>query len=121
MPIKLKRVYDKVDESDGCRILVERLWPRGVSKTDAHINDWLKEIAPSQQLREWYSHDVAKWPDFKQRYFAELSTKTDQLRPIAEKIAKGSVTFVYAAKDIEHNSAAALKEYIDNNIAANDS
>ena len=121
MPIKLKRVYDRIDESDGYRILVERLWPRGVSKADAQINDWLKEIAPSQQLREWYAHDVAKWPDFKQRYFAELSTKTDQLHPIVEHGSKGSVTFVYAAKDIEHNSAVALKEYIENDIAANDS
>jgi uncharacterized protein YeaO (DUF488 family) len=111
--IKLKRVYEKVEENDGYRILVDRLWPRGVSKSEAGINEWLKEVAPSDQLRKWYSHDVPKWADFKQRYFAELATKLELLRPIMEKASTKPVTLVYAAKDVEHNNAVALKNYIE--------
>lgn len=111
--IKIKRVYDKVDESDGYRILVDRLWPRGLTKSEAQISDWQKTIAPSEKLRKWYAHDVEKWDDFKLLYFAELSKKTDLLRPIMEKVSAGAVTFVFAAKDTEHNNAVALKEYIE--------
>ena len=111
--IKIKRVYDKVDESDGYRILVDRLWPRGLTKSEAQISDWQKTIAPSEKLRKWYAHDVEKWDDFKLLYFAELSKKTDLLRPIMEKVSVGSLTFVFAAKDTEHNNAVALKEYIE--------
>jgi uncharacterized protein YeaO (DUF488 family) len=113
MMIKLKRVYEKIEENDGYRILVDRLWPRGVSKSEAGINEWLKDVAPSDQLRKWYSHDVTKWADFKQRYFAELATKVDLLRPIMEKASTKSVTLIYAAKDVEHNNAVALKKYIE--------
>ena len=111
--IKIKRVYDKVDESDGYRILVDRLWPRGLTKSEAQISDWQKTIAPSEKLRKWYAHDVAKWADFKLLYFAELSKKMDLLRPIMEKVSAGDLTFVFAAKDTEHNNAVALKEYIE--------
>ena len=111
--IKIKRVYDKVDESDGYRILVDRLWPRGLTKSEAQISDWQKTIAPSEKLRKWYAHDVEKWDDFKLLYFAELSKKTDLLRPIMEKVSAGDLTFVFAAKDTEHNNAVALKEYIE--------
>ena len=111
--IKIKRVYDKVDESDGYRILVDRLWPRGLTKSEAQISDWQKTIAPSEKLRKWYAHDVEKWDDFKLLYFAELSKKTDLLRPIMEKVSAGALTFVFAAKDTEHNNAVALKEYIE--------
>ena len=111
--IKIKRVYDKVDEGDGDRILVDRLWPRGLTKSEAQISDWQKTIAPSEKLRKWYAHDVEKWDDFKLLYFAELSKKTDLLRPIMEKVSAGAVTFVFAAKDTEHNNAVALKEYIE--------
>ena len=111
--IKIKRVYDKVDEGDGDRILVDRLWPRGLTKSEAQISDWQKTIAPSEKLRKWYAHDVEKWDDFKLLYFAELSKKTDLLRPIMEKVSAGDLTFVFAAKDTEHNNAVALKEYIE--------
>lgn len=117
--IKIKRVYDKVDESDGYRILVDRLWPRGQTKAEAKIDDWQKAIAPSEALRRWYGHDEAKWPEFKLRYFAELSRNPDLLRPILEKMSAGAVTFVYAAKDAEQNNAAALKEYIESGVTAN--
>lgn len=111
--IKLKRVYEKADVSDGYRMLVDRLWPRGISKAAADLDEWSKDLAPSDQLRGWYSHDAGKWPDFKQRYFAELSGREELIRLIAEKALTNTVTFVYAAKDEEHNNAAALKEYVE--------
>lgn len=113
MLIKLKRVYEKADVSDGYRMLVDRLWPRGISKAAADLDEWSKDLAPSDQLRGWYSHDAGKWPDFKQRYFAELSGREELIRLIAEKALTNTVTFVYAAKDEEHNNAAALKEYVE--------
>lgn len=111
--IKLKRVYEKTDESDGRRILVDRLWPRGLSKTEAKIDEWLKDIAPSDELRKWYSHDVEKWPEFKNRYFSELTTKEEILRRLINQAAVDTLTLVYAAQDVEHNNAAALREYIE--------
>lgn len=111
--IKLKRVYDISEESDGPRILVDRLWPRGVSKVKANIDEWVKEIAPSDLLRKWYSHDETKWPEFKRCYFEELKTKKILVRAIIEKQAGLTVTFVYAAKNETHNNAVVLKEYIE--------
>lgn len=111
--IKLKRVYDLYNENDGCRILVDRLWPRGLSKDKVKMDEWLKDIAPSSELRKWYAHDVPKWPEFKRLYFAELSAKEDLIKTLIEKASTCTVTFVYAAKDEEHNNSAALKEYIE--------
>lgn len=111
--IKLKRVYDKADEADGYRILVDRLWPRGVSKDKAKVDEWLKDIAPSDQLRKWYAHDTEKWPEFKQRYFTELSTKEALLSRLIAKASAEPLTFVFAAADDEHNNAVALKDYIE--------
>jgi uncharacterized protein YeaO (DUF488 family) len=119
MTIKLKRVYEKACESDGYRILVDRLWPRGLSKDEVQIDVWLKDVAPSNQLRKWYSHDIGKWIDFKQHYFTELSMKEDLARLIIEKASINPVTLVYAARDQEHNSAIALKEYIEYRITTN--
>ncbi|MGV8907008.1 MAG: DUF488 domain-containing protein [Acetobacterium sp.] len=112
--IKLKRAYDIPEESDGFRMLVDRLWPRGVSKDKGKIDQWVKEVAPSDLLRKWYSHDESKWPEFKQRYFEELQTKEVLTYAITEKQSGRTVTFVYAAKDEAHNNAVALKEYIEN-------
>jgi uncharacterized protein YeaO (DUF488 family) len=112
--IKLKRAYDEPAREDGFRILVERLWPRGVIKERARIDLWLKDIGPSPELREWYSHDVAKWPQFRERYYAELKTKKDLVESLKQKIKEGPVTFVYASRDEEHNSALALKSFIEN-------
>ena len=111
--IKLKRVYDEPSEDDGQRILVERLWPRGVSKEKALIDEWMKDVAPSTELREWFGHDPARWEEFKQRYWAELAADPGPVQELKEKAQRGTVTFIYAAKDVEHNGALALKEFIE--------
>ncbi len=111
--IKLKRAYEPYDESDGYRILVDRLWPRGVSKAKAKIDEWVKELAPSDSLRKWYAHQPPKWPEFKRRYFEELQNEATLLGTVMDKQAGHTVTFIYAAKDESYNNAVALKEYID--------
>jgi uncharacterized protein YeaO (DUF488 family) len=113
--VKIKRIYDKPTDADGSRILVDRLWPRGVSKKDAKVELWLKDIAPGNDLRKWFSHDPEKWDEFKRRYFKELDALTDKdglLGIIVEHSRKGIVTLLYAAKDEDHNNAAALREYL---------
>lgn len=111
--IQLKRAYEAPSPEDGTRVLVERLWPRGLTKERAAIDLWLKDIAPSPELRKWYSHDVEKWEEFRRRYLAELEGAGEALDPLRELINKGKVTFVYAAKDEEHNSARVLKEFLE--------
>jgi uncharacterized protein YeaO (DUF488 family) len=110
--IQLKRIYEKPSGEDGTRILVERLWPRGMSKEKARIDVWLKEIAPSEGLRKWFGHDPAKWKEFCRRYEAELKKKKDLVDPLQQTIKAGDVTFVYAARDEKHNSAVALKRFL---------
>ncbi len=111
--IGLKRVYEKPSKTDGLRILVERLWPRGISKEKAAIDLWMKEIAPSTELRKWYGHDVEKWKEFQKRYSGELSKRKHLIDDIKARAANGKVTFIYAAHDEEHNSAVVLKEYVE--------
>jgi len=111
--IKLKRVYEPVEEEDGVRILVERLWPRGMKKEDANITLWLKDIAPSPELRKWYGHDPDKWPEFKKRYRQELKENKEIVSELREKAKEHVITFVYAAKDEERNSALVLKEFLE--------
>ncbi len=113
--VKIKRVYDKPEDADGFRILADRLWPRGLSKKDAKVDLWLKEIAPENSLRKWFSHDPEKWDEFKQRYFKELGVLADNDNPlgvIIDHARKGAVTLLYAAKDEDHNNAVALLEYL---------
>lgn len=110
--IQLKRAYEAASKSDGLRILVERLWPRGVSQEKAAIDLWLKDIAPSAELRKCYRHDPDKWPEFRKRYRAELRANEDVVAQLKQKIAKRTVTFVFAASDRERNSAVALKEFL---------
>lgn len=112
MTIRLKRAYDPPDPEDGFRILVDRLWPRGVARDAARIDLWLKDIAPSKELRKWFGHDPAKWLGFKQRYFAELDGNPQAVEELRLRVRHGKVTFVYAARDHEHNDAVALLEYI---------
>lgn len=112
MAIRLKRVYEEPTKSDGKRILVERLWPRGLTKAAAAIDDWAKDAAPSPELRKWYAHDCDKWPEFQRRYRRELKANPAAERLRAESAA-GPVTFVFAAKDPERNSAAVLKAYLE--------
>ncbi len=110
--IKLKRAYEKPSRDDGLRILVERLWPRGLTKERAAIGLWLKDVAPSTGLRKWFGHDPARWEQFRKRYYAELE-KNDALKALKQKIKEGPVTFIYAAKDEEHNGALVLKEFLE--------
>lgn len=112
--IKLKRVYEPPSEDDGIRILVERLWPRGISKEKAKVDEWLKEIAPSQELRKWFQHDPAKWNEFQERYRKELDQNQELVSDLKQKIKRKTVTFVYAASDEERNSALLLKNYLKN-------
>jgi len=111
--IRLKRAYDSPAPEDVERILVERLWPRGVSKERAAIDLWMKEIAPSAELRKWFSHDLAKWEEFVERYRAELAEKPELLAELREKARHGTVTLIYAARDEAHNSAVVLREFLE--------
>jgi uncharacterized protein YeaO (DUF488 family) len=110
--IRLKRVYEEPARSDGLRILVERLWPRGLSKERAAVDVWLKEIAPSPELRRWFGHDPARWEEFQRRYRAELEANPDAVDELRRRVREGPVTFVYAARDEQHNGALVLREYL---------
>jgi len=110
MRIAIKRAYEQPSPDDGFRILVDRLWPRGLSKKDAHIDLWLKDIAPSAELRKWFAHDPAKWAEFQRRYRAELKRKQQLLDTIKTQARKTRVTLIYGAKDKEHNDAVVLLE-----------
>lgn len=114
MSVKLKRVYEEPLESDGTRILVDRLWPRGLTKEKAKVDFWLKEIAPSTELRKWFNHEPIKWPEFKKRYKAEIINNTDALSVLKKHLSNGKATIVYGAKDEEHNDAVVIKDYLDN-------
>lgn len=114
--LQLKRVYDEPTGQDGMRFLVERLWPRGVSKSTLADAEWLKEVAPSSELREWFHHDPKRWNEFRRRYFAELKHHKDALSPILEAVHKGTVTLLYSSHDTEHNNAVALKEFLEHSI-----
>jgi uncharacterized protein YeaO (DUF488 family) len=110
--MKIKRVYEMPSRDDGKRILVDRLWPRGLTKEKASIDLWLKEIAPSTALRKWFDHDPDKWKEFQKRYHQELRNNKEQVSLLKEKIKKGTVTLVYGAKDEKHNEALVLKEWL---------
>jgi len=109
----LKRAYEKPEPDDGKRILVDRLWPRGLRKDAAKIDVWLKDVAPSPELRKWYSHDQTKWVEFKKRYWSELDNKKELVRKLCEESEKSKLTFLFGSKEQKLNSAAALKEYIE--------
>ena len=113
MKIKIKRIYDGASASDGWRVLVDRLWPRGVRKEEAEVDDWAKEITPSTELRRWYSHDPDKWSEFKTDYRAELKDKTDELAQLIERCPEKTMTLLFAAKDVEHSHAVVLKAVLD--------
>ena len=108
--LKVKRIYDRASPDDGKRILVDRLWPRGLKKEDAKINEWLKDIAPSDELRKWFAHDPKKWKEFKERYKKELKDKGEILARLKKEVKHGDVTLLYSTRDEEHNNAVALME-----------
>ena len=110
--ITLKRAYDSVSPTDGRRFLVERLWPRGVSKAKLRVDTWLKDVGPSTELRKWFSHDPVKWSEFRRRYFRELSSQPEAWRPIVSAARRGRATLVYSSHDTHHNSAVALQEFL---------
>lgn len=110
--VQIKRAYETSSPHDGTRVLVDRLWPRGVKKTDAHIAAWMKEIAPSDPLRKWFGHDPAKWEEFRQRYKAELAGKKELLDSLRELSRKSRLTLVYSAHDEAHNQAVVLREML---------
>jgi uncharacterized protein YeaO (DUF488 family) len=110
--LKLKRAYEPVSKADGTRFLVERLWPRGLSKARVHVDAWAKDVGPSTELRKWFSHDPERWPQFKRRYFRELDTRPEAWQPILSKARRGVVTLVYSSRDAVHNNAVALQEYL---------
>jgi len=108
--LKVKRIYDRASPDDGKRILVDRLWPRGLKKEDAKIDEWLKDIAPSDELRKWFAHDPKKWKEFKERYKKELKDKGEILARLKKEVKHGDVTLLYSTRDEEHNNAVALME-----------
>jgi uncharacterized protein YeaO (DUF488 family) len=111
--IKVKRAYDEVSDDDGYRILVGRLWPRGVTKERAALDLWLKDVAPSTELRKWFGHDPKKWEEFSRRYWKELESKPQDINILKQKIKEGPVTLIYSAHDTDHNAAVALKEFLE--------
>ena len=112
MNIQIKRVYEKPDPKDGFRILVDRLWPRGLTKEKAGADLWLKDIAPSTELRKWFNHDPEKWKEFQKKYQKELKENKEAVSVLKEHLKQGPVTLLYAAKDEVHNEALVLKEFV---------
>jgi uncharacterized protein YeaO (DUF488 family) len=113
MNIRIKRVYEEPDGGDGKRILVDRLWPRGLTKEKAKVDLWLKDVAPSTELRKWFSHDAAKWEEFETRYNEELKKNKEQLSLLKQEAAKGTITLVYGARDEQHNEAVVLQRLLN--------
>lgn len=116
MSINVKRIYDAPARGDGHRVLVDRVWPRGIRKDDAELEEWLKEAAPSTALRKWFAHDPAKWTEFKRRYFQELAADTEVHEALADlrrRARRGPVTLLFGSRETRHNNAVALKEYLE--------
>jgi uncharacterized protein YeaO (DUF488 family) len=111
--VKIKRVYDPAERGDGERILVDRLWPRGLSKQAAAVDGWMKDLGPSHELRKWFGHDPRRWSEFRRRYVAELRTQREPLMAIARRATRGAVTLLFGARDAEHNEAVVLKGVIE--------
>ena len=110
--IKLKRVYEQAEPDDGARYLVDGLWPRGVAKDALQLTAWLREVAPSAELRTWFGHDPARWDEFRRRYWAELDARPQAWEPLLRAARSGTITLVFAARDSEHSNAVALRDYL---------
>jgi uncharacterized protein YeaO (DUF488 family) len=113
MAVRINRVYAEAECADGLRVLVDRLWPRGLSKIDARIDLWAREAAPSSELRRWFGHDPTKWKEFRHRYLAELASRPQDLTSLTDAVSHCTVTLLYAARDTLHNHALVLKSYLD--------
>ena len=116
MPVELKRAYDGAAKDDGRRVLVDRVWPRGIAKGDLKVDAWLKDLAPSTALRKWFAHDAKKWQEFKQRSFNELAARAETVDALVAQAGAGRVNLVFAASDREHNNAVALNEYLERRL-----
>jgi len=114
--LRVKRVYEAPTRSDGCRVLVDRVWPRGLSREAAKLDAWIKDVAPSAELRNWFDHDPSRWAGFKRKYFRELEQRDEAIEQLLKTCSRGTLTLLFAAKDSEHNNAVALKEYLDTRI-----
>jgi uncharacterized protein YeaO (DUF488 family) len=114
--IQVKRAYDKASDADGERFLVDRLWPRGITKVALKVTAWLKEAAPSTELRKWYGHEPAKWAEFQKRYFAELKKVPEAWKPLIEAAHKGTITLVFSSQELERNNAVALKVFVEQQL-----
>ena len=112
MEIRVKRIYELPEPADGYRLLVDRIWPRGVTKESAALDTWMKEVAPSTELRRWFGHDATRWPEFERRYAVELDTRQDLVAEILSRARDRRVTLLYSARDPDHNQAVALAEYL---------
>ena len=112
MDVRLKRAYEPPAASDGYRVLIDRIWPRGVSREQARLGEWARELAPSSELRRWFNHDPARFEDFRRRYSDELAAQTDKLRELRRRARAGTLTLVYGARDTEHNDAVVLAEIL---------
>jgi uncharacterized protein YeaO (DUF488 family) len=117
--IKTKRTYDKSQAGDGLRILVDRIWPRGLKKTEFKMDLWQKDISPSSLLRKWFNHDESKWDEFKNRYYNELQDKKESIGLLLEKAEKGTITLLYSSREDRYNNAIALKEYLEAKLKHN--
>lgn len=116
--IQVKRAYEPVEKGDGLRFLVDHLWPRGVKKESLCAKAWLKEVSPSNRLRDWFGHEPEKWKEFQRRYFAELDAKPETWQPLVEAARHGDITLVFSARDLEHNNAVALRIYLEKHLKA---
>lgn len=114
--LQLKRIYEQSSEADGKRFFIERLWPRGISKAALADAQWLKDVAPSTELREWFGHDLERWDEFRRRYFIELKKHHENLSPILEAAREGAITLLYSSHDREHNNAVALREFLQHEL-----
>ena len=118
MAVRIKRAYEPPARTDGYRVLIDRLWPRGVSRDDAHLDEWARELAPSAKLRSWFGHDPARFAEFRRRYNAELAAQKNKLRELRRRAHEGTLTLVYGARDTEHNDAVVLAEVLRRGIRA---
>jgi uncharacterized protein YeaO (DUF488 family) len=120
MDVRLKRAYELAESSDGYRVLIDRLWPRGVSREHLRLDDWEKELAPSTELREWFGHDPSRFPEFRRRYIQELRGQRASLKALRRRAREGTLTLVYAARDAEHNDAVVLSDVVRHGLPRDD-
>jgi uncharacterized protein YeaO (DUF488 family) len=118
MAVKIKRIYEPAAKSDGHRVLVDRLWPRGIKREQAAIDEWTREVAPSQELRHWFGHDPERFDEFRRRYLDELQDHPEELQALRDRARKGTVTLLFGARDTEHNNAAVLAEVLHDSRAS---